>query len=295
VVSVTAGERQIPFAKYHGLGNDYLVIVERDLPSDPLPELARRICDRSCGVGSDGILLKRVDPDTGAFSVRIVNPDGSEAEKSGNGLRIFARSLWDSGEVGAEPFRVMTRGGEVFCHVQDAGRTVRVEMGRVTFDSEAIPVSGPRREVLCETFEIDGEHLEYSAASIGNPHCVLFRDPLLVEDLLRLGPLIEREPRFPNRTNVQFARVLDRKTIQLEIWERGAGHTLASGSSSCAAAAVAHRLGYCDAELDVVMPGGVLAVEIDRDYQITQFGPVVRVAEGLIDAEALEDLDHARS
>ena len=159
-------------------------------------------------------------------------------------------------------------------------------MGRVSFSSDVIPVAGPSREVLRETFEVDGETLEYSAATIGNPHCVVFRDELREEDVLRLGPRIENEPRFPKRTNVQFAKVLDRGTLSIEIWERGAGHTLASGSSSCAAAAVAHRLGLCDARISVEMRGGSLAVEIAEDFAIVQQGPVVHVASGTISDEA---------
>lgn len=279
----------VAFVKYHGLGNDYLVVDGRDKAFEPTVAVVRRICDRHLGVGGDGILLRGENPGQGGFALRILNPDGSEAEKSGNGLRIFARALWDGREVGEAPFTVYTPGGEVTCQVGEHGRSVRVDMGRVSFDSALVPLRGERRDVLQETFEIGGEELTYSAATVGNPHCVVFRDPLRAEDVIALGPAIENAPRFPNRTNVQFAKVLDRGALQIEIWERGAGYTLASGSSSCAAAAVAHRLGYCDAEVAVVMPGGTLAVEIHEDWTITQTGPVVRVVEGTIDPEALRD------
>jgi diaminopimelate epimerase len=285
----------IPFEKYHGLGNDYLVVDDRS--GRGLSEASvRRICDRSLGVGSDGVLMRVEAASGGAgFAIRILNPDGSEAEKSGNGLRIFARYLFDQGEVGSDPFTVDTPGGEVLCRVLDGGRVVRVEMGRVSFSSEEIPVAGPAREVLRETLDVDGELLEYSAATIGNPHCVVFRDELREEDLLRLGPAIERDPRFPNRTNVQLACVLARDRLAIEIWERGAGHTLASGSSSCAAAAVAHRLGLCDSRVSVEMAGGTLAVEIDPDFRVVQQGPVVRVASGTLYTEALGAEPQARS
>ncbi len=276
----------IAFEKYHGLGNDYLVVDDRS-GEGLTTEVVRRVCDRSLGVGSDGVLLRGSGSSDALFTLRIFNPDGSEAEKSGNGLRIFARYLFDQGEVGVDAFAVRTPGGDVTCRVLDAGRVVRVEMGRVSFSSDVIPVAGPSREVLRETFEVDGETLEYSAATIGNPHCVVFRDELREEDVLRLGPRIENEPRFPKRTNVQFAKVLDRGTLSIEIWERGAGHTLASGSSSCAAAAVAHRLGLCDARISVEMRGGSLAVEIAEDFTIVQQGPVVHVASGTISDEAL--------
>jgi diaminopimelate epimerase len=281
----------IAFEKYHGLGNDYLVIDGRN-GAELTSEVVRRICDRYLGVGSDGILLRDSGSGPVPFSLRIFNPDGSEAEKSGNGLRIFARYLFDQGEVGEDAFAVRTAGGDVSCRSLDGGRSVRVEMGRVSFLSDVIPVTGASREVLRETLVVDGETLEYSAASIGNPHCVVFRDELREEDTLRLGPLIENAPRFPRRTNVQLAKVLDRRTLAIEIWERGAGHTLASGSSSCAAAAVAHRLGLCDSSLSVQMRGGELAVEIGEDFSVVQQGPVVHVASGSI---CDETLDQARS
>jgi diaminopimelate epimerase len=289
-----SGHDAIAFSKYHALGNDYLVIDGRENAGPRLPEItrswARRVCDRHLGIGGDGILLAGSDPESGLFSVRIFNPDGSEAEKSGNGLRIFARYLWDRGEVELLSFPVRTQGGTVSCRVLDGGRAVSVEMGRISFDSREIPVAGERREVLRETLEIDGRELEYSAASIGNPHCVLFRDSLDEAEILSLGPQIEREPRFPKRTNVQLAQVIDRSTLRIEIWERGAGHTLASGSSGCAAAGVAHRLGLCDARVRVEMRGGSLSVEIGEDFSVVQTGPVVRVAEGTLCAEGLAAL-----
>ena len=280
---------ELPWEKYHGLGNDYLVIdpilEPRAAASTLGPEVARVICDRSRGVGSDGVLLRGPSRGAAGFSLRILNPDGSEAEKSGNGLRIFARYLYDAGEVGEEPFAVHTPGGAVECQVQDGGARVRVEMGRVSFPA------------LRERIEVGGETLEFCAADIGNPHCVFFREAITDEqaeaEILRLGPLLENADRFPNRTNVQLVRVVDRGTLAIEIWERGAGHTLASGSSSCAAAAVAHRLGLCDARLRVLMRGGELSVEIGEDYAIVQQGPVVRVASGTVHAEALGSL-HAQ-
>ena len=282
----------IAFEKYHGLGNDYLVVDDRDGPG-LAPRAVRRICDRTRGVGSDGILLRGPDPEPGWYALRILNPDGSEAEKSGNGLRIFARYLYDQmihakGEATEDEFRVRTPGGDVRCRVLESGQTVRVEMGRVSFDSEKIPVAGPSREVLKEPIEAGGIALEFSAATIGNPHCVVLRDDVSEEETRTLGPALENDPRFPNRTNVQFAQVVDRSTLRIEIWERGAGYTLASGSSSCAAAAVAHRLGLCDDEVTVVMPGGELRVEIGDEYEIIQQGPVVHVASGTIRPEALD-------
>jgi diaminopimelate epimerase len=275
------------FAKYHALGNDYLVLEQSESPT-LTPALARRICDRHLGLGADGILLRVSVGERDCPRLRIFNPDGSEAEKSGNGLRIFARYLWDRALVGNEPFAVATLGGEVSCTVVDDGRSVTVDMGRVSFDSAAIPVAGPRREVLNETLVAGGQALEFSAATIGNPHCVIRRERVSADEARALGALVESDARFPNRTNVQFLQVLDRRNLRIEIWERGAGYTLASGSSSCAAAAVARRLGLCDPVVTVHMPGGTLAIEIDASFAVRMSGPVVRIGEGELSPECLE-------
>ena len=282
------------FAKYHALGNDYLVV-----ESDPWNGLLtahaiRRICHRNFGVGADGILVRMPSPRHDQFHLRIWNPDGTEAEKSGNGLRIFARYLWDKRCVTGEPFQVATAGGVVQCRVAAGGRSITVDMGEVSFDSCRIPVEGPPREVLRETLTLEGRDFEYSAATVGNPHCVVLCDRATADMAQSLGPLIETEPRFLNRTNVQFVQVLDRRQIALEIWERGAGYTLASGSSSCAAAAVVVRLGLCDSPLTVHMPGGSLSIAIDERFQATMTGPVCKVAEGVLCEEVLEATDQRR-
>jgi diaminopimelate epimerase len=273
------------FWKYQALGNDYLVMDGRG--RNPLaPDLVRRICDRHFGVGSDGILRHEDGGD--AVALKIYNPDGSEAEKSGNGLRIFARYLFDRGLVAGDPFAVTTPGGRVSCQVLDGGLRVEVEMGRVSFSSREIPVVGPERDVLEETLEIGGERVVFSAATVGNPHCVILREKVSAEEACRLGPLLENYTAlFPNRTNVQFVQVMSERAIQIEIWERGAGYTLASGSSSCAAAAVAHRLGKVGPEITVQMPGGELRVSLDAAMRARQVGPVRAVAEGEVAAELI--------
>ena len=224
----------IPFVKGHGLGNDYIVINGGDLPSPLTAKQTIRICDRNWGAGSDGILLKVPGWAGGDFGVRILNPDGSEAEKSGNGLRIFAKYLWDHGHTKEPVFTVDTMGGRVQCqcHVVDGKMNlVTVEMGRCTFLAPEIPMNGPAREVVRVPLEVGGETLAVTAVSVGNPHCVVFVDKLDEERCKALGPQIERHPAFPNRTNVQFARVAGRSQVDILIWERGAGYTLASGSS----------------------------------------------------------------
>jgi diaminopimelate epimerase len=273
------------FHKYHGLGNDYLVIEPAKGDPELTPERIRLICHRHYGVGGDGVLLGSATGNAGAFSVRIFNPDGSEAEKSGNGLRIFARYLYDARQVGDKPFDVLTKGGMVCCQVADGGGNVTVQMGKVSFRSEDVPVAGPRRDVLNEKITVLDKTFRYCAATIGNPHCVILNAPVTKEAACTYGPAIEIDARFPNRTNVQFMEVLDRANIKIEIWERGAGYTLASGSSSSAAAAVAHRLGLCDQEITVHMPGGQLQITVADNYAITMAGPVAKICEGVMAEE----------
>jgi diaminopimelate epimerase len=276
------------FAKYHALGNDYIVIDPADLPGDLDQETIRLICHRHYGIGSDGILLGPLESDSADFGLRVFNPDGSEAQTSGNGLRIFARFLLDGGFAGGGSFTVQTPGGIYMCDVSEDGRSVTVQMGRVTFDSRLVPVAGRPREVLNEIIEVDCQELAYCAASVGNPHCVVLCERPSPEIAQRLGPLIETDSRFPDRTNVQFMQVLDRGNVRIEIWERGAGYTLASGSSSTAAAAVAHRLGLCDERINVHMPGGTLNMQFDGEFRAMMSGPVKKVCSGIVSAELFE-------
>jgi diaminopimelate epimerase len=270
------------FHKYHALGNDYIVLDPADYPSWKAPDHAqiRVICHRNFGVGSDGILWGPLPTEKADFGLRIFNPDGSEAEKSGNGLRIFSRYLWDQKRATKPSFTIETPGGVVQSQIKDSGRLITIAMGSVSFDSARIPVTGAPREVLGEPITVEGRAFTFSAATIGNPHCVIPVDDLSPEVARRFGPAIEVHPLFPNRTNVQFLRVIDRSTIQIEIWERGAGYTLASGSSSSAAAAVAHRLGLVDRSVTVRMPGGSIGIEIGDGYSITMTGTVNKVADG---------------
>jgi len=281
----------IPFYKYHALGNDYIVLTPEEFGGELTADIIRLICHRNYGIGSDGILYGPIDDSECDFGLRIYNPDGSEAEKSGNGLRIFARYLWDNGRIGSRPVKIKTAGGPVNAKIRQQGKIITVDMGKVSFDSRKIPVSGPAREVVSEIIEIEGEMLEYCAATIGNPHCVVLRPKASAGEARKWGPLIETDPRFPNRTNVQFMQIVDRSNITIEIWERGAGYTLASGSSSSAAAAVAHRLGLCDQDITVHMPGGRIEIDISSDFAISMTGGVTRVAAGTIDPEMFEALN----
>jgi diaminopimelate epimerase len=285
----------IPFVKGHGLGNDYIVIDSADLPGSLTPDQIVRICDRNWGVGSDGILVKVAAWDGADFGLRILNPDGSEAEKSGNGLRIFAKYLHDHGHATRETFTVATKGGRVQCQCRvEAGRVriVTVEMGRCTFLAPEIPMNGPAREVVSVPLQVDGGNLMVTAVSVGNPHCVIFTERLDEALVRRLGPLVEHHPAFPNRTNVQWARVSSRSAVDILIWERGAGWTLASGSSSSAVACAAVRNGLCDPGLVTVrMPGGTLSIEVRPDWSIRLQGPVEEVYSGTLSRDFMTTLN----
>jgi diaminopimelate epimerase len=252
------------FVKSQGLGNDYIVLDASQLSFSLTPEAIRTICDPHFGIGSDGVLL--VGPGAEAdFSVRIFNPDGGEAEKSGNGVRILAKFLWDHAYTARPDFTIATLGGLVRVRLALDGervRTISADMGRATFLSGEIPVAGPAREVVGEPLEVEGERLTVTCVSVGNPHCVVFVDRLDEERVRRLGPRIEGHPSFPNRINVQFATVRSRDRVSILIWERGAGWTLASGTSSCGVVAACVRNGLTDRRVTVESPGGELSVVV---------------------------------
>jgi len=270
------------YVKSHGLGNDYIVIDPSKVPFALTPAAVRLICDRHRGIGSDGILV--VAPrGSGDFGLRIFNPDGSEAEKSGNGVRIFAKFLREHGYTDRDRFALDTPGGRVNAQLElDHGRVASVvaEMGKASF--------GPVRSI-----EVDGRELAVAQVSLGNPHCVVIVPDLARVDVRRLGPLIERHTAFPAGTNVQFAQVLSRGAVQIEIWERGAGYTLASGSSSCAVVAACHREGLVDREVVVTMPGGALEIAIAPDGELRMRGPVEEVCSGDLSPDLLRLLQQA--
>lgn len=269
------------FFKYHALGNDYIIIDPSFFDRSMEEDIIKLICDRNKGIGSDGILYGPLKDRDNVISVRIFNPDGSEAEKSGNGLRIFARYLKDAKYVVDDSFSISTMGGKVSVNIVDPQASViSIDMGKLSFQSQDIPVLGAPREVVEEELEIMGKKYKITAATIGNPHCVIFREELSKDEAIGLGPFFENHPSFPNKTNVQFVKVLNRNTIQMEIWERGAGYTLASGSSSCAVAGAAHKTGRCDRNVEVRMPGGSLEIEIKSDWSVQMTGSVSGVCYG---------------
>lgn len=274
------------FFRGHGLGNDYLVMDPKELSFKLTPPAIEAICNRHWGLGSDGILTivpsKKAD-----FGLRIFNPDGSEAEKSGNGLRIFARYLHATGKTKKKRFTVETKGGLVTIqlHIDRHGDAsdVTVEMGRATFAPGALPCTLAVEEVIQQPIEAAGRSLTFTGVSVGNPHCVVFKqsgESWSREDLMALGPALEHHAIFPKRTNVQLAVPAGPKELSILIWERGAGETQASGSSSCAAASAAVRLGLVASPVAVRMPGGTLTIHVAEDFNLTMKGPVAEVARG---------------
>ena len=280
----------ITFFKFHALGNDYIVIDPKLTPFEPEAGMIQALCYRHQGIGSDGVLLGPfpVPENPQAFGLRIFNPDGGEAEKSGNGLRIFARYLLEAGYVKGAGCRIQTLGGlaEVTYLAPD-GSLVQVDMGLPTFRAGEIPFTGiaSHLEVLETALALDSGTLAITSLSVGNPHCVILEGPISAARVRQLGPEIECHPNFPNRVNVQLVEVIDRRHIRLEIWERGAGYTLASGSSSCSAASACRRLGLVDDQLTVAMPGGSIGITFTGQGRLLMTGPVQAVYQGQLRPE----------
>jgi diaminopimelate epimerase len=252
----------VRFAKWHALGNAYLV-VERVQSGAPLePGTVRRLCDPSRGLGADGV-LEVVGVSGPRADVVVWNPDGSTAEMSGNGTRIAAR--WLGRRSGAEEVVVAVGSREVRARLRPDG-LVEQELGRVE-------VGPPER------IEAAGEVIELTPVSVGNPHAVVRREPTR-EELLRLGPLVETHPRFPDRTNVQLVRVDGPHDLSIAVWERGAGETLSSGTSACAAAAAAVARGWCESPVTVHLAGGDLLVELDGAMAARLTGPAEEICSG---------------
>ena len=285
---------QITMEKYHCMGNDYLVY---DPNRNPMPlhrAAIARLCDRHFGIGADGIL---VGPcfDNDRMSVKIYNADGSEAEKSGNGMAIIARYLRDRNYVQKNSISVDTIAGvEHVFYLNEEGTRLKVSMGLPSFWSDEIPMTGQRREVINEILVFDKIPYVTTCLSLGNPHCVIWMNEISKELVCRIGNISESAEYFPEKVNTQLLNVLDRTNIQIEIYERGVGYTLASGSCACAAASAAYRMGLADRNMYVHMPGGLLEVEIRDDgevYMVAGVGYVGSIVLGNGFCEELRALD----
>jgi diaminopimelate epimerase len=281
------------FVKSHGLGNDYIVFNKAEIGFELTEKAIRKICDVHFGIGSDGILLK-VPSFNANFGLRILNPDGSEAEKSGNGLRIFAKYLFDYQFSKSRKFTIETPGGlvqaEITLEKNGKAKAVKVDMGKAVFTPSDIPVLLDKEECMDETLHLEYRDYLINCVSVGNPHCVILTDNLDEKEVKTFGPQIENNPLFPRRINVQFARVVSPTEVEAMIWERGAGWTLASGSSSCAVAAITVKKGLTRRCLNVKMPGGNLKIETDDDWNMRMTGEVSEIASGVLSRELIGEL-----
>jgi diaminopimelate epimerase len=273
-------------AKYHGTGNDFVMIEDLD-DADPLEaSLVAALCDRHLGVGADGSIRVVRGTDGDDFFMDYRNADGSLAEMCGNGVRCLAKLVYDRGYTTATELRIGTRAGSkhVSLDVRDnAVASVTVGMGPPAFARGEIPMTGPSDEpFLTEPFEVDDVTYKASAISMGNPHLVVFaeRDPRDV-DVTTIGPRIEHDARFPNKTNVEFIEVRD-GVVNVRVWERGVGETMACGTGACAALVAANEAGLVPAKAPVRFPGGTLTVERTQE-EVFLTGPAERVFEATID------------
>lgn len=282
------------FVKTHGLGNEYIVLDSDNITFKLTKEAIKRICNVNFGIGSDGILLK-VPSNKGDFGLRIYNPDGSEAEKSGNGLRIFCKYIYDYNFTENRQFTVETKGGLVSADIVEVtklakAKLITIDMGAAVFKAKDIPTRFDSEEVIGKKILAKGKEFEINCVSMGNPHCVILRDELSVNEIKEYGTYLEHNEMFPNRINVQFAKVISRNEAEILIWERGAEFTLASGTSSCAVACVLKKKNLIDNKVKIKMLGGELIIEIDDEFNIRMTGEVRQIAEGILSSDLIEDI-----
>ncbi len=281
---------KITLEKYHGLGNDYLIFDPNKHELEMTTERIKLICNRNFGVGSDGLLVGPV-MDHDKLELKVFNPDGSEAQLSGNGVRIFGKYLKDAGYVQKSHFSINSLSGEQHIrYLNEEGTKIRVTMGKLSFWSDEIPMTGPRRQVLNETLVFGSIPYRTTCVSIGNPHCVIWLNEISRDLVCRIGAHSENAEYFPEKVNTELLKVIDRTNIEIEIYERGAGYTLASGTSGCAAAGAAYRMGLTDPKMYVHMPGGILEVEILEDGNVLMTGEVGYVGKFTLSHEITEQL-----
>ena len=282
------------FVKMHGLGNEYLVMESANIDFRLTRQAIMRLCNIHYGIGSDGIVML-VPSIKADFGFRVYNPDGSEAEKSGNGLRILCKYLYDYGRARTRQFSLETLTDIVYAEIVEEkngkAMTIRLDMGKAIFESRNIPVDSDQTEFIGQKIMAGDKEFEVNCVSVGNPHCVVIREDLDEAEIRTYGPLLENHSLFPNRINVQFARVLSEHDAEILIWERGAGYTLASGSSSCAASCVLVKRGLIKGDLTMHMKGGNLQIQIDENWNIRMAGEVREIAGGVLGGELLEDLE----
>lgn len=275
------------FTKMHGIGNDFIVVntLQENLPEERLPEISRRLNDRKFGIGGDGLIL--IAPSRVAdFRMRMFNPDGSESEMCGNGIRCFARYVYDRQLTGSTQIKIETLAGVKIVRLLLQGgkvSAVRVDMGAPRLLRSEIPMRGEdNTRVIREPLKIEGQKFEITAVSMGNPHVIIFEDNLENFPVAKWGPLIENHRSFPERTNVHFVKVCSPNEVVIRTWERGAGETLACGTGACAtvvACVLNNRTGRL---VETHLPGGDLRIEWTGDNRVVMTGPAEEVFEGTI-------------
>ncbi|MBO8168151.1 MAG: diaminopimelate epimerase [Thermoanaerobacteraceae bacterium] len=280
----------LDFVKMHGLGNDFIMVKDMDekLPEDQLPGLALQLCDRKFGIGADGLVLML--PSAKAdIRMRIFNPDGSEPEMCGNAIRCFAKLAWEEGVVKKESIAVETLAGIIKPQLiikDGAIEAVKVDMGEPILEREKIPMSGAGTSpVVNETIQLDtGESFQFTAVSMGNPHCVIFVDAVDKVPLSQWGPALEKHPLFPRKTNVEFVEVISSDHVKMRVWERGAGETLACGTGACATAVACVLNRKTDRAVTVSLAGGDLHIQwSEENNRVYMTGPATKVFVGQVD------------
>ncbi|MGH2755025.1 MAG: diaminopimelate epimerase [Actinomycetota bacterium] len=273
------------FAKYQGIGNDFVMLADPDDAIRLTPEIVRSLCDRRFGIGADGVIRVAPGADGADFFMDYVNSDGSIGEMCGNGIRCLAIFARAEGLTAVDEMQVDTRAGRKVVTVDPEGM-VTVDMGPPIFEPARIPVDWAGSDALHAKFELDDDVVEGACVSMGNPHVVLFQDPSSAP-VTTLGPILEKHPAFPNGTNVEFLRVDTADHVTMRVWERGSGETLACGTGAAAVAVIARVLGGADAEMTVSLPGGDLRIRwagsLDVESSVFMTGPAVKSFDGDID------------
>jgi diaminopimelate epimerase len=270
------------FLKMHGLGNDFVVFDARKQGLALSADMVRAIADRHLGIGCDQVIVIERGRDGFEAAMRSINADGGEVASCGNASRCVARLLME--ELDSTAVNISTKGGPLAC-IDAGGGNITVDIGPARFDWRDVPLAHAV-DTNAFALELDGKALPVAAVSVGNPHCILFVEDPEKASVDTIGPRIERHAMFPERTNVEFVAVKDRSHLRMRVWERGAGITSACGTGACAAAAAAHRRGYVDGKLEVLLDGGPLAIELrETDAHILMTGPASLSFRGEIDFE----------
>lgn len=280
------------FTKMHGLGNDYVYVNCFEEKIDNPPAVARFVSDRHIGIGSDGLIM--INPSkTADFEMEMYNADGSRGEMCGNGIRCVAKYVYDYGLTDKTQISVETLGGIKYLDltVEDGKVSlVKVDMGKPKLEADLIPIISEREQVIDEPIEVDGKEYHMTGVSMGNPHAVIYVDDVKGLDLEKIGPKFENHERFPKRINTEFVHCIDRQTVEMRVWERGSGETLACGTGACAVAVSSILNNLTDTQVTVKLLGGDLQIEWDREKErVFMTGPATVVFDGVIDITEIKE------